>query len=276
MSDIDLNGVEFRALKELSTYRYLTRELMQATGVGSDPNNLGERLQRLARLKLINHSETAPFLSGVGRVPRLYWLTQRGADVLSELSDAAPVAVPRHRPTTVDERPHRIAIIETHIAVRKWVQATHGVELRYFTAEYHPGQNGRRKATTVSLENDGDLYSPDAYAEFQVGPDRIFVVFEIYRGGRSGSLSHFKKQLPRLEKAARSLVFENHLNLKRRTRFAVIFSTAAMAANGMQNWPRVTDDIWDGFFVRSMEGLNSNFNGNWLNPKGQPAPLVPV
>ena len=265
-----LSAVQTRALEGLATYRFLTVELMQRIGVGRDPKNLRASLDSLLGRRWIGRTEDVPFMPGVGRLPHLYWLRPAGAEVLAELHSREPPPAVKGLVTAVMELPHRLAIIETHIALRQWAEAA-GAAVDWFKGDYDPGADRLQKATT--LPYDGGRYTPDALAQVTLadGKARLLVV-EVYRGGRDGTLDHFRRKLPELREVAESQAVEKHHNAPRAARFLVLFSDEVMRQGALRRWPETEQPVWARFFVKAMGDL-ADFAGDWWHPGQDRRPL---
>lgn len=264
-SNAVLTSVQQRALEELATYRFLTIDLMRRVGVGSDPKNLRTALAPMLRHHWVGRTATVPTTPGLGRLPHLYWLRPSGAALVGDLRGEEPPPSTARTVTAVEELPHRIAIIETHIALRAWA-ASAGVSLDWFRGDYEPGSGKLQKATTLPYP--AGRYTPDALAQITPadGKPRLLVI-EVYRGGRRYTLDHFWKKLPQLREVCEAEAVERHHAAPRKARFVVLFSDEAMRGGAISRWPDHGAPLWARFFVKHVGEL-SDFNAGWWHPNG--------
>lgn len=267
MSDLVLlSPVQERALDALAQFRFLTVDLMRRAGVGRDLKNLRAALDVMVRKGWVGRTAEVPFLPGVGRLPHLYWLRQDGAELVGTLTGRKPKAPVRGTVTAVADLPHRLAIIETHLALREWAGAA-GVSLDWFRGDYEAGSLALQRATT--MPHGEGRYTPDAIAQVTLpdGKARLLVI-EVYRGGRANSLDHFRRKLPELRDVARLGSVERHHQTAVTARFMILFTDGEMCRKALDRWPDASDALWERFFVRSMDEMSGDLNASWRRPGG--------
>lgn len=260
---------QVRALEALATYRVLTIDLMRRLGVGSDPKHLRESLAVLIAKGMVGRTDSPPFLPGVGRQPHLYWLMAKGVAALGDLSEATAPNPGVGRVTVTNELPHLLGIVAAHVECRLWAERT-GARVEWFRADFERGGGELQKRTVIPYREGAKRYTPDAIGCLRLpdDPRPALLVFEVYRGGRKGSLSHFRSKLDELGEVARDAVVERHHGAARAVRFLVVFADAGMRDRALRSWPDADAPLWAArFFVKSLDEL-ADFGGNWLRPSG--------
>lgn len=266
-----LSEVQVRALEALAEFRLLSLPLMQDIGVGRDRKHLGDCLRSMYRRRLIGRTATPPMLPGIGRLPHLYWLRKGGAELLGNLTGET-VPPSRERPIEVSEEiPHRLGIVETHIALKRWADSA-GISLDWFLPSYGPGAS-TLKAATAMPHKEGEPYIPDAVALVTLpeGGSRLLVI-EVYRGGRRGDAGHFRRKLPQLLEVAQLATVERHFKVENAARFLVIFSSSDLMRKALSGWPPKEGRLLQRFFVKSLP-FDGNFGADWVQPHGDLRPL---
>lgn len=130
---ISTSPVGFAILKALATYRYLTTNQILALGLVKDRGYLGQVLTSLLSAKRnAQTGERKPkeigeldfgTKVGKGRLPRMYYLTKRGAETLETLDpDSEHISYPTRVVRFAPDYEHRVACVDFHIAVATWAQ----------------------------------------------------------------------------------------------------------------------------------------------------------
>lgn len=256
-ADFVPTAMQRRALEALVTYRLLSVQLMVRAGVGRDPGDIREALRVLVRKGWLDQTE-APLVSGVRRLPSLYWITMKGAEGCATLG--LEIIGSRRRLRTMHEILHRLAIVETHIALRAWAPGA-GVRVDWLVTDFEPGSAGIHKPTAVGN------FVPDALASV-TPPDGWFrmLVVEVERGGEVGDLHKWRRKLPLLGEVCRNHVVEQYFQSERGARFLVIFRDRRMAERALARWENPTDPVWGRFFVKSLDRLGEPFGEGWDRP----------
>jgi hypothetical protein len=250
--------VQVRALEALATYKLLNAKQMQRLGVARDIREVRHALRDLVAVGWIGQSQ-ATLISGVKRLPSLYWVSAKGAETL------APIGIEtlgsRRRMKQAFEIEHRMAIVEAHMALRAWS----GASVDWFLGDFEPGSPGFHKATTVRG------FTPDAIARIHP-PDGIprLLVFEIEWGGEDERLTGFWRKLGKLHKACQDELVEDEFGVERAARFLILFQSEAMQARALSKWqllPAVPE--WENFYTKALDSLTGDFGAGWLQP-GRP------
>jgi len=175
-----LSGVAQAVLEELAEYRYLTVDQMLTLGVAKDRGHLGKVLASLQRPP----AQTAPGTRrpreigaldfgvkvGKGRLPRLYYLTPKGAALLAEADPYyQDLYVPERVTFFAADYEHRVGTIDLHIALRLWESHHNGHELtrmrRYF--DWSRERQGKHPVPLTRLVVRGGTITPDMIFSLQ-------------------------------------------------------------------------------------------------------------
>ncbi len=262
------SAAQIRALAALATYRMLNAALMQRLGVARDIGDVRDELRDLVRRRWVGQTE-AHLISGVKRLPSLYWITPAGA---AGAAGHGIEAVGSNRELgTEHEIEHRLAIVETHMALRAWAAGA-GVAVNGVICDFDPtGPRTRtdplRKVTAIGS------FVPDMIAKVTPadGEPRLLVV-EVERGGAAESLTRFRRKLPQLLQVCRDEVVENEFGVERAARFLILFQSRTMKVRALERWERPELPDWGQFFVKSLDELD-DFAGGWSQPSGVVKPL---
>lgn len=140
-----LTQTQENVLYSLSVYRYLTAEQMVRIGVTKDKRHLYSVLTNLLSVGQKDKPERRPkeigeldfgIRVGQGRLPRLYYLTKKGAELLSLARSDLQSIKEVKRPTKFNnDYFHRVYTVDCHIALRAFAEAE-GHEVRYFKSYF--------------------------------------------------------------------------------------------------------------------------------------------
>lgn len=186
----------FKVLQALNQFRFLTTTQILRLGIAKDRGNLNKVLasmvsatrdeQNIPRPKEIGALDFGA-IAGVGRLPRMYFLAPKGAELLAELDpDGAP---PRPIVNAVRFRNdyfHRVHTVDFHITLARFAAATgHEITLnrQYFTWRPKQGSAPARPSTSIDLKP--GFIDPDSIYRL-TGPDgveRLFLV-EVANGDK--------------------------------------------------------------------------------------------
>lgn len=259
-------------LEALATYHLMTAELLMRAGVGRDLRRVREAAWHLVRLDLIAFREKK-FIQDEGTRSGLYWLRPKGVETLATEGIEAHCSDRTLR--TRNEVQHRLAIVETHIALRHWAATIDATV--WAVQDFAPDAPGRQKATTVDLrclaagQKSTGTFIPDLLAKV-TPPDGItrLLVFEIERGGENGDLSEFRRwKLPKLRKVIASDELADVLGVENRARFLVVFKDARCREKALAKWPAPVLALWDDVYVKALDELAGEFGGGWWQPGGR-------
>jgi Replication-relaxation len=194
-----LSPMGYLVLKALAEYRYLTTNQMLDLGIAKDRGYLGKVLADLQSagkddgLRRRRPKEVGALDFGVkvgrGRLPRMYYLTKRGAFRLEDVEyESAPVPYPPRVVQFSPDYEHRVSTVDFHIALNMWAEKS-DQNLRWFRRYYDwwPANKKRRQhpVTQISLEHKNIV--PDALfmLDDKSGAERLFA-FEMANGMDTG------------------------------------------------------------------------------------------
>lgn len=268
------SAIQQRALAALATYTTLTLGLMAELKVGPR-RQLGAELATLERKGWIGSTAAAPLVSGVKRLPFLFWLTPRGAETFAALPGGFPVRGAAMTLDTMREIEHRLGIVAVHVALRQWA-ADAGVNVPWFVSDFDPRASALHKATTLTFGGLG-RFQPDGIGAVETAPGEArLVVLEVERGGAQGQLQTFRRKLPYLRQLSERRLVEREYQSLFGVRFLVVFATANMRERALRRWPEPEAAVWQRFFVKDLAELKPDFNGGWWKPGRERGPLFPL
>lgn len=134
-----INERQAQILETLAEYQYLTPQQLLKLGVATDYENLRQRyLKPLAdgTRPLIKFAEFG-FEPGKGRLPRIYYLTKRGVQTLTEYLDIDPASIiyPVGQVQFRRDYHHRVGLIDIRISLNLWAKSV-GHEVEFFDTYY--------------------------------------------------------------------------------------------------------------------------------------------
>lgn len=288
MTSLFLTDIDFGILRGLASFRYMSVAQFIRAEIARDTKHLRERLARLLNAKLIARTDKAFDRAQNIGVPCLHYLTQKGADLLNE-DDRFNVKAPSRRMTAFDDIPHRVGVVDVHLAFDQWARATdtevHGV-WRYFEGAAREADQPPKQATAFTWESwdDGTEFGeagklvPDLMALFQRRNDTEArgVIFEYERGGRSGTPNHFLAKVMHYHDAISAGAAEKHLKIRTGVYIAVVFSTQKMLDEVIRKWPDSKSPIWKNRVFLKARTLDGSFAKGWVTPEGNMTNLFSI
>lgn len=285
-----LSPTGFEILKALAQYRFLTTRQMLAMGIVRDRGYLG---QVLASLLSANRQDTTGERKpkeigeldfgvkvGKGRLPRMYFLTKRGAALLEELEpDIAPVRFPARVVRFAPDYEHRVSCVDFQITLDAWAHATNRTVIgfrQYF--DWSKATAGNQPAPATRLQLDHKRIDADALFLLRdpSGIERQFV-FEMANGIDTGRV------LQKMEHLAKGLG-DGSLNralsfpADEAVRILFVFEyrrTAELVASRADSFPHLRQ-FAPHFLLKPLEDLSADtFRQDWmsLDPEATPRPL---
>ncbi len=287
-SVIKISPIGFKILKALSEYRFLTTRQILAMGIAKDRGYLGQVLTSLLSVprrvttdqpKSKNFVERKPkeigeldfgVKVGKGRLPRMYYLTKRGATLLETLDpELAPVRFPNRVVRFAPDYEHRVSCVDFHIALNAWAAKTGQAVINYrhyFDWSTASSKGRPQPATRINLAHkrvDGDaiflLRDPS-------GIERSFI-YEMANGVDTGRVLDKMQHLAHAiedrslnkgilfpaDKAVRILFVFEHL------RTAKLVATRAATFRPLAN-------LRDHFFLQTLEDLTApTLADHWMS-----------
>lgn len=186
--------LELTILGHLATYRFLTNRQLLTLGVTKHERHLQATLRSMAgahrkprvsqagqgastrsaqperyrpyRSPVINRFAFG-VLSGVGRLPYVYALTEHGAFLLAVTRVKEPVHVPSVVSFPKQEYFHRLGCIDCHLAIRTWAERNRS-EIDFYHVDFTFSRKlkGRPIADTRVELKGGRAIKPDAIFQF--------------------------------------------------------------------------------------------------------------
>lgn len=222
-----LTETEQSIFEALATYRYLTAEQMMRLGVTSAKRHLYVVLRKL-KLRQPHVIVELDFgtLVGHGRLPRLYALTPRGAEILSEaLRYDEHIDAPKRVTKFKRDYFHRMNCVDFHITLRLWAKR-HGAAIDFFETYYdhateQSARGGFYPKTRIRISS--GVLVPDAMFSFTTrdGKQRL-CAFEMYNGTETGRV---QKQLRRYVAAHNEEAIEDTYKYEAAARLICVFDT---------------------------------------------------
>lgn len=169
-----LSPIGFEILKALSEYRYLTTNQMLDLGIAKDRGHLGKVLSGLLSVGKVDDKKQRRAKEigeldfgvkvGKGRLPRMYYLTKRGAELLEFVRpELAPVPYPPRVVQFAPDYEHRVRTINFQIILNQWA-SVNDQEVVWFRRYYDwwPASQKARQhpVTRIGLEHKNII--PDA------------------------------------------------------------------------------------------------------------------
>jgi hypothetical protein len=128
-------------------------------------------------------------IAGMGRLERIYFLTEQGADVVADFSqrDPADIRYPRYGLRYQNDYFHRKAFIDVHIWLTQWVEAHATASLEFFNPYFIKDQNRRSinqfrfKLSDYRSPFDRLTIEPNGVFGIQKGDTALLCAVEVHR-----------------------------------------------------------------------------------------------
>ena len=263
-----LTETEERILRALATYRFLTPQQMRMCGVSQSRRHLYTILSTLSRRspKLIAELDFG-VLPGKGRLPRVYYLTKAGADLLDFEGREVPRTPSRVRLFNSDYF-HRVNCVDFHIALRNWATAS-GASVDFFHSYFDPApertsRGGLHPRTRIKLAD--RVLVPDAVFSFTT-PNSLprLCAFELYNGRRTARV---ESQLSAYLAALDSEAIEETYRYPHAVRILAVFDDPAgerLAHARISQRPDFATYA-PSFFLKTLEAVSTDFVHAWHQP----------
>ncbi len=287
---VSLSQVGFEILKALSQYRYLTTNQILDLGIAKDRGHLGKVLSSLLSAnRRSTTGERKPkeigeldfgVKVGKGRLPRMYFLTKRGAQLLEMMTpDQAPVRFPARVVRFAPDYEHRVSCVNFHIALNTWATGADQAVVNYrHYFDWSPARSGQAPAPATRLQLGHKRIDADAIFLLKdpAGVERSFV-FEMANGVDTGRV------LEKMEHLARALD-DRSLNRAlsfppdKAVRILFVFEhrrTAELVATRAGSFRKVSE-FAPHFLLKTLKDVgDANFRQDWmpLDPQASPRPL---
>lgn len=181
--DLSVTEVALHALSSIYEYRYLSVKQV-ATIVGMRPKSASELLLRLERHKLLSHFGNTG-LRGMGKTPKVYFLTKRGHAALAQEMEAQERSIGPFKHVNITSRwspmmYHRMDTLDVLASLeRDFLSLTEYTRIGTLT-EYR-----REKIGTRWRRETTDYVSDPAISAQKIVPDAGFAIAHIASGKRA-------------------------------------------------------------------------------------------
>ena len=179
--DLSVTEVTVAALAAILEYRYLSVKQV-ATITGVRDKSASEMLLRLERHKALAHFGNTG-IRGMGKTPKVYYLTQRGHRMLAAEYDAVGREIAPFKPINMTSRwspkmYHRMDTLDVLASLERDFQALRDYKRVGTLVEYRREKIGRRWRTETT-----DYIGDPTTASNKIVPDAGFVI-EHYASGK--------------------------------------------------------------------------------------------
>jgi hypothetical protein len=271
-----LTETDGRLLDALGRYRMLTIVQAMRLNVGKDRTHLGERLRILANHKLVK-------LLNQRRMdgPRVHWLTEKGAELASGLAadrgEVLTLSAPKRGFVAGWHLRQRLAIVDCHISLRLWAEAT-GAVVEWFGVEFEANPAGMLgKALRYPWTGPDDKpaeYQPDAVGIVRL-PDgeRYLFAVEVETLGESQRIDNFSRQLAARLAAMQAGAIETGLTwpkTERRARLLFVFPDADVQARALAVCAKHESPAYRVVFLNTLPNLLRDVTEGWVKVTGEP------
>jgi len=268
---LNVTPTTHNVLEALALYRYMTPAQMLSAGVTKDRSHLYENLRRLSR------GQGSPIgamdfgtLAGHGRLPVVYYLKKKGAEILADATQRDNIEYTKHRAKYHNDYFHRIDSVDSHIIIRKWA-AQNEIDIDFFRAYYeHRGANhggtGERLQALTTVWTNYKRITPDAIFKFTTpdGASRLCVL-EISRRMETKRVT---EQLARHLEAFEDDSFGQAFKYPHMHRLLWVFDSKnalervqerALTLPTLERWQKA-------IFFKTLDDVKSNFLAGWQSP----------
>lgn len=267
---------ELAVCHALADFRFLTADQMMRLGVTKAKRHLYATLQKHNTHKrpLIGKLDFG-VLPTKGRLPIIYYLTQRGANLLLEEGrNEWTLNFPKRVTLFHKDYFHRRASVDFQISTVLWIKANNA-RLRLFDTYYDrtDGKKGLQPKTTINFKN--GQFTPDAIFNI-VTPDETerLCAFELHMGRH---VSRLEKQIDVYLKAIQVSAIETSYNYPQAVRVLVVFEQERLIETFQKHMMKrnLPDSLATRFFLKSLDEVKADFFNNWhkFDPAKPPAPL---
>lgn len=280
MSDILLPPAACRVLEALATYHYLTGRQLVALDVSKSvkslKNNILPRLTR-PRCPLIHIHEFGIPDPRMGRLPRIFCLTDRGAQTTADLLGCAPseIAYPKGGVKFTHDYFHRVGFIDLHIRFRQWAEQV-GAPVSFFTSYFE--KTGAQRSTfrsqsvnRVELPPDPNSWNfivPDCLCRFQHGGQDRLCAIELHRGTHSQRIiEQLERHLVALQEGVISEKFDHPFA----NAVLSVHETEATFLAAQKWFAERPNQFLPAFAFTTLAAIEQDFAGGWVRANGQPS-----
>lgn len=264
---------QLQILEHLAEFKYLTSaQIMALLEVKTLPhvnillNKLSDGKSPLTRFKDFG------FYPGYGRLPRIHFLTLKGADFLAENLgiQREKIKVPKERvPMFQRDYFHRVATVDFNIGLRGFC-TSNGFEKLFF--DYYFDQNGSQRHNTAKAKNAlpvGDFQIiPDGIGKITNGEIENLFLFEQHNGKDS---KRAIKQIFNHMQAIAEMSANEKYNHQKSVRVLYVFESESCKKSVVRELHNRHDivNFKEYFLFKTKDQLKESFSKNWLLFSGE-------
>lgn len=273
-----LSDTQATILSSLARYRFLTIDQMRELGIttGKSPNHLYKITADLCHTPaLVDKYQPKP-IHGKGAFPSLYFLTKKGADALSELTQEPTTGFkfPKGKVSFSSLLVHTIRCVSCEIAVRLWAEKNHHTVDFYHNdfdtqGDNATAKNGKlRKLTAIDLNN-GERLIPDAVFHItdRDGTPRLFLL-ELHNQARA---KRIHDKLASYREAIAEEAIRRQFGYEQSPRVLAILDNAEHVKNALDHMDESGKfrGGWEPYFyLKTLEDLKTDFRFGWQTVGG--------
>ena len=266
-----LPETNLQVMEHLHAYRFLTAPQLVRLGVASHINSLRRTLRRFETGRKYVDWEEFGVLPQIGRLPRVYYLTERGARYLAEAWRVEPEAINYPRGVKLFSRDyfHRGATIDFHIELCCFA-AQYGLTVEVFHSYFDTTGANRNENPAYRLHHlskvplEDSFFIPDAIFAVRT-PDgaRYLFALEVYNGIDTKRVhAQLEKHLVALGEGRISELY----GYPRAHRVLCVFETESAlqaAVRRLCDDPAFTDQMRHQFAFSTLAELRTGFAACW-------------
>jgi hypothetical protein len=270
-----LSETDFRLLEALARYRLLSIPQALRLGLGKDRTHLGARLRAMKGHGLVGVAEQARFLG-----PRVHWLREKGVELVAALAaergEGVKLSAPKRGFVPGPHLRQRLAIVDCHISLRAWAEATGGA-VEWFRVEFEANPSGMlAKALAYPWKRPNGTaaeYQPDAAGVVRLANgSRFLFAVEVETGGEAQRLDNFTVKLPGRLGAFEAFALENGAQWpesERSARLLFIFADESMLTRARGVLAKHASEAMPSVFLNSMPSVLGSFADGWVKASGE-------
>lgn len=264
-------------LTALAKFKYMSKSQFIAYKIAKKNPSLQNNLTILREKKLINRYGFAT-VPTKGRMEDLYFLTEKGAKIVSENLDI-PLDLVKYpnRSTTEfkNDYSHRVATVSTMISFVLWAEQQ-GYDIDFFDTYYDKVGSQRKSETGVQSKTRLDLpnqtnISPDAIIKYDGQGKSYLFCIEVYNGKDTKRVI---EQLRKLTYATFEGIPSKKYNHPKGNRNLIVFeheSYIQATIDRIKQDPYLSqfEGLERFFYFKSIEATKNDFGGSWSDLEGK-------
>jgi len=262
---------QIQLLEALATYKYLNSSQMLDMGISPNRSNLFQNIIKGIRdiKKPYIIRQRMPKNGGFAGLSDIYCLSKNGALWLEDelILDRDKIRLPVGRQTvTTRDYKHRVATINIHIALQKWLESLDEEMLLVSAYFDRPGsqRNGTPRILNKVEISEYKYLLPDLITHFSFGGGSKIIVWEQHNGKDT------KKLLRQVEThliALKKGLIGKKLGVDKLHRIGWVFEYESIMQASIKRLNDLyghDDNLYKFFVFKTNEAVQSNFADNWL------------